>query len=142
MADDKLELLRFRRGITCRRRQPCSRSQLTEDELLSVCVVGGGSRTKKAGGVFCNTPQNQVRTCDLPYAQDRSAQNFVQGATRSSWSKLAIPPPACFLEKHHQNTWRSRGTAPADLEPPQCLGVRVQGICCKGLYTLVSMGNR
>ena len=40
-----------------------------------------------------------------------------------NWPRLAFWTARFFLEKRHQNTRRSRVTAPADLEPPSGLAL-------------------
>ena len=45
---------------------------------------------------------------------------------------VAFRPLGLFLEKHHQNTRRSRVTAPADLEAPRGLGLGL-GLLGSGL---------
>ena len=56
-------------------------------------------------------------TSTRPIVQDGSAQNFVQGASLigqgGSFGRLDL---FLLLEKRHQNTRRSRVTAPADLD--------------------------
>ena len=55
---------------------------------------------------------------DASYLQERPAKNFSFNTT-----VLLVETGFSFLEKSHQNTRRSRETAPADLEPPKGLGL-------------------
>ena len=57
----------------------------------------------------------------------------------SDWSKVAFRS-LYYVEKHHQNTPRSRAATPPDLEHPQMVGVSVwSGLMCKiGIVQKVS----